>query len=316
MRYVFIVNPTAGVKNIFEDVSKKINNYFKNSDTEYKICKSEFKGDITYICRCEAETGDDIRVYCFGGDGTMFEAVNGLAGFANVELGVFPSGSGNDFIRTFGNRKDFLDLDAQIKGESIEVDLIKTNNGIAINNACLGFDAKIGYEMAKFKKMPLVSGSRAYELSLAKACTSRIGENFKIKIDTPDGEELFEDKFLFVVASNGKYYGGGFNAAPNAVINDGLIDFVLVKKPALVKIPALVNIYKKGEHIDSPKFKKYLTYLKGYSMEISSEKDVYCTLDGEGEKVRQEFISLNKDKLKFILPISARGVSLFCTERS
>ncbi|MFI3326201.1 MAG: diacylglycerol kinase family protein [Clostridia bacterium] len=302
MRYVFVVNPNAGVKNIYEDVENKINRHFANSEIEYKICQSIEKGDITYICRCEAETGDEVRIYCFGGDGTLWEAVNGIVGFDNVELGVFPSGSGNDYIKTFGQRKDFLDFAAQMDGESIEVDLIKTDNGISINNVCLGFDAKIAIGMTKFKKLPLVGGSRAYDLSLANSLLTRIGDDFDITLQTKDGKENFSGRFLFATASIGQYYGGSFNVAPLAKVDDGLIDFVLIKKPPLVKIPGLVNLYKNGEHINDAKFEPYLIYRQGYSMEITSKNEVYCVQDGEGQKVKKESIVLSPYKIKFILP--------------
>ena len=69
-------------------------------------------------CRCAAarQSGEELRVFTAGGDGTFNEALTGIYGYANAAVGCLPFGSGNDFLRTFGTKEEFLDLDAQLAG--------------------------------------------------------------------------------------------------------------------------------------------------------------------------------------------------------
>ena len=67
-------------------------------------------------------------------------------------------------------------------------------------------------------------------------------------------KETVTGEFLFTLAGNGRWYGGGYCGAPNSVIDDGLLDFVLIRKPAYSRIPGLVPKYKRGEHLSNPAF--------------------------------------------------------------
>ncbi|MEG1426522.1 MAG: GNAT family N-acetyltransferase [Oscillospiraceae bacterium] len=303
MRYIFIVNPKAGVKNIIDDVRKKAENYFSGSEDNYKVYETSGKGDATKIAHKECESGEKVRIYGFGGDGTLLEIVRGAVGRANAEVGIFPSGSGNDYIRTYGEREQFLDFDKQIHGRSISIDMIDTLAGSAINICSVGLDAKVAYEMSNFKSIPGVKGSFAYDLALLKCLTGKIGDQLTVKMKTVEGEKEFQGNYIFALAAGGKCYGGGFMGAPKAVTNDGLLDLILIKRPPLYRIPGLVKLYKNGHHLASPKFKDILTFYRGYELEISSNDEIYCNRDGECEKIKREKFSLSKGSLRFILPL-------------
>lgn len=302
MRYVFIINPKAGSENYLGKIKGVIEEYFKDKENEYKIIETEYKGHAEEITRSEASLGDEVRIYGFGGDGTLLELTRGAANKENAEIGIFPVGSGNDYIKNYGDREAFMSFENQINGESIYVDGINTEGGAALNICSMGLDAKVAYHMVGFKNIPFVSGPLAYDLSVAKCLMGKIGEELKVTVKTENGNITMEGTYLFALAASGRYYGGGYMGAPLAKTNDGLLDFVLIKKPPLYKIPKLIGIYKSGQHPESEYIKEYLTYVKGYEMEVESQKPAVCNYDGECDIKASEKFTLAKNMIRFILP--------------
>ncbi len=302
MRYVFIINPKAGSENYLGKIKNIIEDYFKESNDEYKIVETEYKGHAEDITRNETDIGDKVRIYGFGGDGTLLELARGAANKENAEVGIFPVGSGNDYVKCYGDREAFMNFENQMNGDSIYVDGINTENGVALNICSMGLDAKVAYNMVSFKNLPFVSGPLAYDLSVVKCLMGKIGEDLKITVKTENGDLNMEGTYLFALAASGMYYGGGYKGAPYAVTNDGILDIVLIKKPPIYKIPKLIGIYKNGQHPESEYIKEYLTYIKGYEMEIESQKPAVCNYDGECDIKTKEKFSVAKNMIRFILP--------------
>ncbi len=302
MKYIFIINPTAGSSDISDRISVYIDKYFKNKDFRYKIYLTSYPKEAIKIVKQEAEQGMDLRIFGFGGDGTLAELAEAAKIYKNVEIGIFPIGSGNDYIKNYGSVKSFSDFEKQIHGRSIEVDTIDTDSHTCLNICSVGLDAKVAYNMAKYKKIPFVSGPMAYNLSLTSALLKKVGHKIKVRIHTKNGVEEFDDNFMFVLAASGICYGAGYYGAPQAITNDELLDFVLIKKIPHRKIPSMVKIYKDGEHLTHPKFKDYLIYKRGYQMDISSKEKFYCNYDGDCEVRTSNSYKLGKYKIRFILP--------------
>lgn len=278
MKYIFIVNPNAGGRNAASKFAKRIEAVAKSRNLDYKIYFTKYKAHAGEIVETEYSEAETVRYFAVGGDGTLLEIARAAIGKENAQIGVFPMGSGNDYIRQFGKAEDFLDIEAQLDGSAIKVDAIETLEGDALNICSLGLDAAVAYNMDKFKRIPFVTGSLAYELSLVKCLLGKIGEELEIRLKTTEGEVNLEGNFIFALAANGQFYGGGYKGAPVSVCNDGLLDFVLIKKPPLIKIPFMVGIYKKGGHLESEKFNDYLSFYRGYEMEIKSKKKLLQTV--------------------------------------
>ncbi len=302
MRYVFIVNPKTHATEQFDRIQQQIERLMQQMDTPYRIATSTHVGNVGEIAAAEAAKGGSVRIYGFGGDGTLNELVKGCAPFDNVEVGIFPMGSGNDYVKTFGDIAPFLDFERQLQGESIPVDLIETLEGHAINICSVGYDAEVGYRMKAYKNLPLVSGPRSYDIAVLRSLMGRLGEYLSVTVHTEEGQQHFRGRYLFVLAASGKYYGGGYKAAPFSIPNDGLLDFILIKVPSITKFLALVGDYKKGTHLTDPKFEHLVTFIRGTSVEIVGQKPFYCSRDGEITAVRRESFSVVPQKLRFILP--------------
>ncbi len=295
MRYVFYVNPAAGKGTAQENIINSINEYFSNKNEDFKIHITSAIGDAGEQAKKEAQTGDDIRMFACGGEGTVFEVLNGIAGYSNVQLGVIPCGSANDFLKFFESRDNFLDIAEQINGETIEMDLIKAGDKYCLNGCSVGMDAVVARDMSIFKNWPLVSGSLAYNLAIVKTFLGKLGITADISVD---GEEPQRKTCLFAVIANAPYYGGGYMGAPEAVPFDNKLDFTLVDKISKFKILKFLGIYKKGQH----KKLDCCTLKKCTCMEFVADKPIPVNLDGEIIETTNMKFELVKNAVKFVVP--------------
>lgn len=140
---------------------------------------------------------------------------------------MLPLGSGNDFIRLFGTQEQFLNIDAQVNGTALELDCIKCGDKIAINQCSMGVDAEVCAKQAAFKKLPFMKGDMAYTAAAVYCVFRKLNNEFTVSID---GGEPKKMTLLFCVGANSRWYGGGYKAAPLAVPDDGVLDFIVVEK--------------------------------------------------------------------------------------
>lgn len=299
MRYVFIINPAAGKRNPLHTVFPEVRAFFEEKRLSFRSYVTEKPLQATEFARKEGEAGGDVRIFGFGGDGTLGEIAAGVMNRKNVEIGIFPCGSGDDYIKSFGTRENFLSPQKQFGGKSVPVDMIRSDSGFSINLCSVGMDAKVAFEMAKFKNLPFVSGPMAYNLALIKTLLGRIGADLQV---TVDGAKEYSGRFLFALAGSGKYYGGGYCGAPKAEPGDGLLDFVLIRKPPFRKIPKLVGIYKNGRHVESKEFRGFLTYCRGRRMEITAARDTPANFDGECRMLKSACFEVVPHPVRFIVP--------------
>lgn len=298
MEYIFIVNPKSGKK----DNTIEINNFLKENykELKYTVYVTTEVGDaIRYVKeRCKSKTESLTFIAC-GGDGTVNEVINGVYGFDDVYVSVYPCGSGNDFVKVFGKKEDFLDLHRLLKGESRKIDLLEVNGRFTANMCNIGFDASVAYNMNKFKKWPLVSGKGAYNLGIIYSLIFKMKHKCVIEIDD---EIVFNGKILLSALGNGICCGGAFYCLPKASVDDGLIDVVMVRKLARVKFIGLIGKYKTGEYLDDPKFQKYIKFVKCKRVKLISEKELYYSLDGECGKTKVIDVKIVPQAINFIVP--------------
>ncbi|MEG1779271.1 MAG: diacylglycerol kinase family lipid kinase [Oscillospiraceae bacterium] len=301
MKYVFIINPKAGGQDCYPTMVKTIKAVSLRRQLCYEIYITTCIGDATRFT-AQYDTLKDNNLCCFiacGGDGTLGEVVTGAVGKANCAVGVLPFGTGNDFIKSFRGKESFINLFNLLDATLQPIDLLLCGDRYAINLCNIGFDAKVAYNMAKFKRVPLLNGNMAYNASVLYSLKDKLYCDMRIIFD--DGEQL-EMPFLLLSAANGNSYGGGFYAAPNASINDGLIDFCAIKKIPLYKIAQLIGIYKNGEHIGNPKVAKYIYYRRCSQLEVSSHDPFTVCIDGELSTHTNITISVKPKSLTFLVP--------------
>ncbi len=299
MRYCFIINPVAGdVKNL-ENYGDVIKEFCEKKAIDYEIFVTEGCEHATEIARSCAEKGDSVRIFSCGGDGTLSEVLNGIVGYDNVELGCMPCGSGNDYVKCFGEKKEFFDLENYVFSDSVGVDLIKTGERCSINITSLGLDAIICDQADKYIRSGKYSGSKAYDKAMVKCLFGKRDNELKVTIDD---NEVFEGKFLFSIAASGICYGGGYHSAPMADPTDGILDFVLIKSVPLLRIPFLIGPYKKGTYVNKRSFRKIIHIRKGRKMHIESKKPAVVNIDGECFVKDSITLEIMPSAIKFIVP--------------
>lgn len=300
MKHIFVINPNAGKKDRFEEISSLLKKY--DGIIDYETYRTTCKGDgrefvKNYLLTHPKE--ETYRFYAIGGDGSLHDVVNGAYEFPNAEVACYPSGSGNDFIKNFDNHEGFRDLDSLINGHVKKVDLLKANNKVSINIFNYGFDGEVTFKMHRIKKWPLMSGKGAYNVAAFASLLLNMSTKMKITLDE---EVIFDDKGLLIAVANGHTYGGGYKCAPESKVDDGLIDVCLIKKISRFKAPSLMSIYKRGEHISNKKLEGKVIYKKCKHVTIESPNPVAYAIDGE--VFREKFIDITilPLALNFVLP--------------
>ena len=232
MKHLFIINPAAGSRNQTEDYRKKIADVCESRGLDYAIRVSGAPGRCCKIAREAAESGDDYRIYACGGDGTLNEVVNGAAGFPNVSVTCYRGGSGNDFVKIFSDPNAFQNLERLLDCREVEFDLMRCNDDICLNICSVGLDARIGTDVSNYKRLPLLSGFRAYAVSTLVNVVKGISEHYVVKL----GDEVIDGNQTMICACNGRYYGGGFNPVPTADPCDGWLDVLVVRHVSRLQV--------------------------------------------------------------------------------
>ena len=125
MKHIFIINPAAGKKDSRQRVYTMAEALKKKHNLDVECMLTKSRGHATALTRAIAETGDYVRFYACGGDGTVNEIANGIAGFDNAAMTCIPIGTGNDFLKNFGaDYEKFLDAENLWNGETQALDLI------------------------------------------------------------------------------------------------------------------------------------------------------------------------------------------------
>ena len=258
-KVMHILNPLAG-----KGTAKKIKESLSSSDYIYM---SNSPSDASEFIKKACQENPDTCFTVYGGDGTVFKAVNALmeSGCSDsASLKVVPVGSGNDFVRSFEG----------IKGE-VEIDIMSFNGRYAANVINMGFDCSVVKRTTKIKKVPFIPGKLAYTFGVAGEILNKKPMNATVTITYADGsEEVLEDEFLLIACGNCQYYGGGFKAAPAAKYDDGLLDVAMVKNVSVPTFVGLVADYKKGSFVDNEtgevakKFEKYVIYKKCVGLKV------------------------------------------------
>ena len=292
MKHIFIINPAAG-KGKSRELIPFIEEYFKGRTDEYVIQVTEYPGHATKIAKDHAVNGE-CRIYSIGGDGTINEVVNGIAGTA-AALGVIPTGSGNDFLRSYQSEFDIKDMIVcTINGEERSIDLARVNDKYFINISSIGFDANVVFNADKFKKVPGITGSMAYLISIIYTIFQKRICDIKIDID---GKKI-KMKALLAAIANGKYYGGGIIPTPDAKLDDGLFDVCLVSDMSRIHIFSLFPKYMKGLHGKL----KQVSFYKAKKISIESEDALCLNIDGEIISARTINFEILEKAIKVVFP--------------
>ena len=295
MLHLFIINPAAGSRDRTKAYTEKIKAACDPKGIDYRIEVSKEPGDCFRIARQAAESGEEVRLYACGGDGTLNEVGAGAAGFPNTAVTAFAGGSGNDFVKLFDDPDAFRDLERLLDAEEVNFDLIRCNDDISLNICSVGLDARIGTDVSRYKRLPLLSGFRAYAVSAVVNIIKGIAEHYVVEIDG----EVIDGKQTLICACNGRYYGGGFNPVPDADPTDGLLDVLVIKKVSRLQVPGVIGKFKNGQY---KKLHKLVRHFRTKELKIICDKETPINLDGELRVAKEVTFSIADEKLRFFYP--------------
>ena len=295
MTHLFIINPAAGSRDRSEQYRDQIEALCKPRGLSYRIEISAAPGDCFRIARQAADSGEEYRIYACGGDGTLNEVAAAAAGYDNVAVTVFSSGSGNDFTKLFSDPEAFRDPERLLDAREVTFDMIRCNEDLSLNICSVGLDARIGTDVSNYKRLPLLSGFRAYAASTVVNVIRGIAEHYVVKIsgETVDAEQTM------VCVCNGRYYGGVFNPVPEADPTDGLLDVLLVKKVSRLQVLKIIRKYKSGRYRE---LKDLVRHYQTKELTILCDKPTPVNLDGELRTAQEVHMTVAQEKLRFFYP--------------
>ena len=277
IKTVFLVNPAAengAAGRRWPELAHEAASLGLQGDTRF----SERPGHLTELAR-EAAADADLLV-AVGGDGTVNEVVNGIAGL-DVELALIPRGTGGDFVRTFGiPRKLDRAVEVALRGRTRAIDLGRgryrswageDEESYFANIASAGMSGAIAKRTNETSKA--LGGKVSYAWATVAVFSRWRSDEVRVRVDGTEQAGRMHD----VIVANGRYLGGGMKMVPEAEPDDGLLDVLLIgdltKRDLLLTMP---KTYR-GKHLPHPK----ATVLRGTTVEIDAPEPLPVELDGE-----------------------------------
>lgn len=286
MKYIFIVNPNAGKGGIADVIKNDIAALPEKDDCEVILTEAPMHAARIVGEWCDAHPGERARFVACGGDGTINEVFTGAMGRENISVAVYPCGSGNDFIKVFGEadalKGDFskyTNIESIINAPERKLDVMKANGRYCINVLNFGFDTIVAKTMNELRDKRGHGSKSDYTMGIVKALVTAMKTECTV---TVDGEVINpRGNMLLCTFGNGRYVGGSFKCAPRGEIDDGLIEVCLVKPISRLKFVTLLAPYTEGKHLDNPDFDKLLVYRRGTKLSIDAKPGFAYSLDGE-----------------------------------
>ncbi|MCI2254993.1 diacylglycerol kinase [Domibacillus sp. PGB-M46] len=278
-----IYNPTSG-RELFRKHLPEALEKLEKAGYETSAHATTGEGDATEAARIATERKFDV-VIAAGGDGTLNEVVNGLAGQEHrPKFGVIPMGTTNDFARALHIPRDIQGaIDVITAGETIPVDVGRMNERYFINIAGGGRLTELTYEVPS--KLKTMLGQLAYYLKGIEMLPSIKPTDIRIEYDG----EVFEGESLLFLIGLTNSVGGFEKLAPDSSVNDGLFTLIILKKTNLAEFIRIASLALRGDHLNDP----HVIYTKASRIHVQSSEPLLINLDGElGGEIPADFENL------------------------
>lgn len=290
MKLKMIFNPTAGRGRAAKQIGRAIA-YLRERGAEVDCVPSASPGDLTRIAS-ESSHGDWDRVVVCGGDGSLHLAVREFD-LKNGTLALLPLGSGDDFARVVGIPRTIIGAcDAILYGQAMHVDVATANGLRYLGVAGLGFDSEVAaYANAH---TTILRGSLIYLYSIFRVLPRFTPRHVKLKTN---GSERAEE-IMFACVGNSRQYGGGIRITPDAKVDDGLLDLLLVHRTSRMQLLKTLPQAYTGSHVKSP----FVETARGVEFTFESEHPLEVYADGERLTQTPVTFGLAAEKLKIVVP--------------
>ncbi|HEU4521850.1 MAG TPA: diacylglycerol kinase family protein [Thermoanaerobaculia bacterium] len=268
MHLKLIYNPAAGRGRTRRQIAA-VEAFLRGHGARVDVHATTSAADMTRVAAEGSRAGYDRVVIC-GGDGSIHFAVRQFD-LRRGTIGLIPLGSGDDFARVMGIPRHVEQAcEAVMGGEIREID-VATANGIRyLGVAGLGFDSEVA---ARANRVRFLRGSAVYLYSIF-----RVLPKFRphpVRISTGDGTR--SEEIMFAVVGNSRQYGGGIRIVPDAVIDDGVLDYCIVHRTSRFQLLKTLPRAYNGSHVRS----RFVETGKGTSFRFESDSPLEVYADGE-----------------------------------
>jgi diacylglycerol kinase (ATP) len=269
------VNPVSGTDTA-PDALPLINERLRTRFGPLDIALTVAPGDAAALARAAAIDGYD-HLFAVGGDGTLNEVLNGVAAvdgaLSRITFGVIPLGTGNDFATALGMPGELEDgLAMLLDARPERVDLGVVNDACFVNASAGGFIADVSEAVTPALKS--IAGRLAYLIGGAQVLLDY--EPVRAEIVTADSPPGARSLHAYAVC-NSRLVGGGRLIAPDALIDDGVLDVCLIDAMPTVEFVALLRRVSSGEHVRDPR----VSYFRSASIDLAFDRRIRINTDGE-----------------------------------
>lgn len=294
-KIIYLINPKSGTKKK-DLIQKQIEKLTIVEKISFEFIHTNIEGNYDYLKeKIELESITDVVV--IGGDGTLNKVINSLR-FTGVNFGIIPIGSGNGLAHAANiPMKIKSALQVVFKGNAHLVDGFMVNNNFACMLSGLGFDAKVAHDFSTKASRGLLTYTQQSIINFFKA------QPYQFEV-VMNGMSFFTDAF-FISIANSNQFGNNFKIAPEASLNDGLLDVVIVQKMNKAKLPFAILQQMRGNNklqdLVEDMSKKNILYFQTPSIKISNLKLAPLHIDGEPWQTEENItFEIIKDCFKLI----------------
>lgn len=290
MKTVLILNRFAGARSATgDDLLQHVISTTTRRSASIEVAETRGRGDAARITREAVASGAE-RILAVGGDGTLSQCVNGYleAGAGPAELGLIPVGTGRDFVRSLwrdGRHGVNEALDRVLGGVLHRVDAARLSRGSGespswfINAASIGLGGRVAdrVEQRSWAGLKRVIGRRVFALATLRELADR--PNWTVQVEAGDGGAPITTEVSLVVVANGRFFGGAMEVAPDARVDDGMLDVVTARAmPSHQLVGLLLAVYR-GRHLRHP----LLSVQRTNRVRLTMPSGVPAPLEADGE---------------------------------
>ena len=279
MKAKLIVNPAAGAESALAylpSISRRLRAAFGALD----IVITDREGDAATLATAAAEEGYT-QIFVAGGDGTLNEAVNGVArvpgGLEAVTLGVIPLGTGNDFAHALGIPENIEEaLDAIAEGTPVALDAALLNDVYFVNVSAGGYIADVSDAVTP--RMKTLTGKLAYLIGGAQVLLDYDAVGARIDTrGTVDSDTSLALRLTTFAVCNSPFIGGGRLIAPEARMDDGWLDVCLIEEMPTMDFVGILKRVAGGTHVDDERVR----YFRATGLTLTFDRTIAVNTDGQ-----------------------------------
>ena len=286
MKHVFVFDPKAFYNQQWkmDNILDGIGQFFRTQDRpDFSIQFSRYRRNAMALIQEEAEKatpGDTIRIYAIGGEEILFDCMNGVTHFPNMQLATVPYGESNDFLKIFGENSTemFKDIPALVKSEVLPTDVIRWGVNYALNCCYIGMNSAISKRIkdrkSKFNKgiFFVISKLSSFMSNLLTAFDKQAANRqYKITIDDED----YSGHYSLIHVANTPFYNGRITGSQDATPDDGILDIALIKSAHPLKTLFSIRKYLRGKR------PKNSIFLQGKKISVQSDSPMWVQMDNE-----------------------------------